>query len=274
MSAKDLSLPRYRPSGAVRLSIVPATIASLFVAAVIGVIYGIVAQVNPFVLVDVFLVFGLGFGVGVIGRLTCHYAHCRNRLVSLGVASALGLVALAASYWIDFRLDRAALANGGTMTFTHWVAAKIETGWIIKGGQINGPFVFIVWGSEAFFVLTLAAMLGWQAGEEPYCEQCRAWPKNYRLALKGRQANEFWNAAKSGTPLAILQLPKVERTDVSLVLDGLICENCHNGFLNVDEETMKTENGKAKTTRTPLVQGIVLDQRNCESFLAVPPEAV
>ena len=27
-------------------------------------------------------------------------------------------------------------------------------------------------------------------------------------------------------------------------------------------------------TRTPLVQGIVLDQRNCESFLAVPPEAV
>ena len=148
---------------------------------------------------------------------------------------------------------------------------KIETGWIIKGGRINGPFVFIVWGFEAFFVLSLASLLGWQAGEEPYCEQCRAWPKNYRIALKGRKADEFWNAARSGAPLEILKLPKVERTDVSLVLDGLICEKCHNGFLNVDEETAKTENGKTRTVRKPLAHGVVLDQKNCESFLALPP---
>src|SRR3954469_7082031 len=186
MSAKDFNLPRYRPSGAVHMSIVPAVLASLLLVGVIGVIYGIVAQINPFVLVDVFLVFGLGFGVGMIGRVTCHYAHCRSRLVCLTVAIVLGLVALGASYWIDYRLDRTAVAKGAVTTFDQWVEVKKETGWIVKGGQINGPFVFMVWGCEAFFVLALASLLGWQAGEEPYCEQCRAWPKNYRVSLKGR----------------------------------------------------------------------------------------
>jgi hypothetical protein len=274
MVAKDLDLPRYRPSGAVHLTILPAAAAGLVAAAILGIIYGILSKLNPFVIIDVALVFGLGFVVGIVGRFACHYAHCRNRLVALAVTIAFGLVALAASYWIEYRTDATALAKGSAFSFEQWIEMKKQTGWIIKGGLINGPFVFMVWVAEAFFVLAFASLLGWQAGEEPYCEQCRAWPKSHCVHLKGHTADEFWNAARAGTPLAVLQLPKTDRADISLVLDGRVCDKCHNGFLNIDEEKVTTENGKTRTVRKPLVHGVVMDQRNCESFLAAPPEAV
>src|SRR4051812_30105438 len=106
MAAKDneIALPRYKPSGAIRLVIIPAALIGLGIAAVVGIIYGVLATLNPFVIVDVFLVGGLGLAVGVLARLTCQYAHCRNRLVSLAIGIALGALALAASYWVDYRL--------------------------------------------------------------------------------------------------------------------------------------------------------------------------
>src|ERR1051325_9433619 len=99
MGAKDneIALPCYKPSGAIRLVTIPAVLIALAIAAVIGTIYGILTPLNPFVIVDVLLVFGLGLAVGVLARLVCQYAHCRNRLVSLAIGIALGALALAAS---------------------------------------------------------------------------------------------------------------------------------------------------------------------------------
>jgi hypothetical protein len=156
------------------------------------------------------------------------------------------------------------------------VQARKESGWIVRGGRINGAAVPIVWLFEAFFVLAFASVMGWQAGAEPYCEHCHAWPKHHKLYLKGHNADEFWRAAKAGAPLEVLQASAQvpERTDVALVLDGLICDKCHNGFLNVDEEIVSTQKGRLRTVRKPLVHGVVLDHQNCETFLGVSHESI
>src|ERR1043166_6943720 len=109
MVAKDLDLPRYRPSGATRLTIVPAALIASAVAFVIGIVYGVVSSFIPLVFLSVFLVFGLGLVMGVVARVTCQYAHCRNRMVGFVIGAAVGMVALAGSYWIDFTLDKRTL---------------------------------------------------------------------------------------------------------------------------------------------------------------------
>jgi hypothetical protein len=273
MTDKDIQLPRYRPSGAMHLSIVPYTLAAIAVAAVVGVVYGVLMALNPFVIGDIFLVFGLGFAAGVIAQLACRYAHCRNPLTSLMVAVFLGVAALVASYWINYRFDSNttnASREGTAFTFGQWVDARKEAGWIIKGGQINGPYVTIVWGFEAFFVLALASMIGWQAGKEPYCEQCKTWPKSHKTSVKGHGTEEFWKAAKTGAPLVALNLTEGTCADVSLELDALICDKCHTGFLNVYEERLKASGGKSEKIRKPVTEGILIDQTSCASFLAAP----
>src|SRR5262245_51496225 len=95
----DIALPRYRPSGSTRMAIVPFSMAAIAVAAIVGIIYSFIASFVPFVMLTVFLVFGLGIASGLIARTTCQFAHCRNRMLGLAVGTACGLAALAASYW-------------------------------------------------------------------------------------------------------------------------------------------------------------------------------
>jgi hypothetical protein len=271
MIVQDVELPRYRPSGAMHWAIFPVIPAALAVAGVVGVIYGVLAMLNPFIIVSVALVFGLGFVTGLIGQVTCRYAHCRNRLAAMAVAISLGVAAVAASYWINYRFDSrttGASREGAAFSFGQWVDAKKESGWVIRNGQINGPYVTIVWAFEAFFVLGIASILGWAAGNEPYCEQCKAWPKSHKVRLKSQSAEEFWKRMKEATPFAALSSMKESCADASLELDALICDQCHNGFLNVHEETIKVTDGKSEKVRKPIVHGILIDPRTCDSFLA------
>lgn len=281
MAAKelDVALPRYRPSGSTRMTIVPFSLAALAAAAIAGVIYTFISSFVPFVILTVLLVGGLGFVVGMIARFTCQFAHCRSRMLGLAVGTACGLTALASSYWCHYRLDRHALitslpaaesaAVSQAFTFNDWIELRKQAGWRVKGNQINGGWVVgTVWAFEAFFVLALACSMGWQGGAEPYCEQCRAWPTSHFLTVKGHNAEEFFANARNGSPLAALQFPKSDLTDVSLVFENHICKTCGSGFLDVKEESIKTKDGKQQTTLKPLVEAILLDKASCDKFLS------
>jgi hypothetical protein len=278
VKALDIPLPRYRPSGSTRLTIVPYSLAALVLAAIGGVIYTFISSFIPFVMLTIFLVFGLGFAVGVIARFTCQFAHCRNRMLGLALGIACGITALASSYWFHYTLDKRAListlpasdrpvAEKG-FTFNDWVQFRKQAGWRVKGAQMNGGVVTAVWFFEALFVLAFACMLGWQGAAEPYCEQCRAWPTSHLFKIAGHDAEEFLAAARNGSPLAPLQFPKSDRADVSLVFENHICKTCGSGFLDVKEESITTKDGKQQTTLKPIVAAILLDKTSCDKFLA------
>jgi hypothetical protein len=286
MAAKELelALPRYRPSGSTRLTIVPFSLAALAAAALVGIIYTFVASFIPLVMVTIFLVFGLGFAVGCIARFTCQLAHCRNRMLGLTLGIVCACAAVIASYWCHFALDKRNLlthvpANQRAIvekafTFNAWVDLRKEVGWRVKGNQLNGAAVTGVWIFEALFVFIFATVLGWLSAAEPYCEQCRAWPKAHKLSLRGRDAQEFFITARSGAPLGALQLPRSDRPDVALLFENRICETCGNGFLDVHEESVTLKDNKPQTTKRPIASSILLDKPACDKFLAATHESV
>lgn len=280
MAAKELelALPRYRPSGSTRMTIVPFAVAAVAASALLGVIYSFVASFIPFVMLTFLLVFGVAFGVGAIARITCQYAHCRNRMLGLTLGAVCGLAALGASYWFNYTTGkRELLANvpaaeravlDKVLTFGEWLEFRKESGWQVKGTQLTGGMVTTIWALEAICVLAFGCALGWQAGNEPYCEQCRAWPKIHSLSIKGHTGEEFVASARAGTPLAALQFPKSDRADVSLKFENHICQSCGNGFLDVEEEVVTLKEGKEQTTKKPIIKSVLLDKPSCDQYLA------
>ncbi|HZW08076.1 MAG TPA: hypothetical protein VFF65_13210 [Phycisphaerales bacterium] len=186
-------LTKYKPSGAFTGKTLAGAPLVLLGAAILGVVYQAVMHWIPLIFLEalavVFMCVLTGGLVGILTRKT----HCRNRVAGAAVGLAAGVVAVAVSHFVEYRLSRPAIvasapqdiraAVDANLTFLDYCQLRVEAGWTFgKVGQsssskptVSGVFVYIFWAAEALLLIGAGAVGGYTSASKPYCEPCSAW---------------------------------------------------------------------------------------------------
>ena len=239
----------YRPSGAAPIAGVITILAAGIVAGVImGAIYAFVNHHNPVIYLNIVLVIGFGWALGLIIAKGISAFHIRNR----AVAAVVGFIIFGAAYvahWcvyiptviVDFDrsvssfdvwliLDTAVMFAQRPWNTLEWILRINESGvWSIttpgsrSGGiRVSGLALALIWLAEAAIIGYFAVRMPWEQAGKPYSERQQKWLTGKALSAPIafiENVEEFLNAlARSDysaltTPLASMSKDEAGETE-------------------------------------------------------------
>ena len=168
----------YRSSGAFSPLGIAITLGVGIVAtAILSLIYGYALAWIPFIYINVFIILGYGFGVGMAVNFGGKMGKMRNRGVMLGLGLLVGLVAEYAGWvvWLYAMSSQTVLIFNPSELWDA-ITTLAEVGvWNLKGWTPTGVALYLMWGIEAVMVIGLATVMGASGADDPYCERCQAW---------------------------------------------------------------------------------------------------
>ena len=172
----------YTPSGTAP----PAGLARMMGLAVgaavgLGVVYGALVQLNPFIYINILATGAFGFGIGWAAARGGHDGKVRSPLFAVLTGVLAGLVG---SYvgWASWLSTLAARAGEGMLIWDPLsIAALIygigqEGAWSLKSFTPTGALLYGLWAIEALLIVGIAAWVARGDSSAPFCERCDAWP--------------------------------------------------------------------------------------------------
>lgn len=212
--------------------------AALVGAPILGAIYAAAIYYIPFVYLNMILtvLFGLGVGFGVGGAMA--FGHVRNTALTV----LAGLAAAAVGHyvgwivWVALVLQDVPDFNAVVLLFPpELVEAVVEIGevgaWSLRGNDVNGPFLWVIWCIEALLVFGAAGFGAFGAGSaNAYCEACARWctGKDGVLRLTGEVDGAAIAKRLEASDLAALHGPALAAAAANdwHQVDLELCEGC------------------------------------------------
>ena len=265
------SVKFYRHSGKAPITgLILIGLAGFIAVPILGLIYGVLIRVIPFIYINAFLVIGYTFAVGFILSNAAKYGKVRNMyLVGLAafffgvLADYVGWVAWLATivgdpfFLVEFFFP---------WDILYFITVIAEEGaWTLSGTTPTGMFLYIVWLIEACIVIGGSVYVTLDAlAKVPFCEESNAWAeKRTQIGTFTPLANpaQFKQAVSQGNFSAFNELklsPDNERHFTSL--EVYECEHCRNfHVLNVDDVTITiNRKGKAEFKTKKVLSNLLL----------------
>ena len=242
-------LSSYRPSGAAPVAgVVMTLIAGIAAGVVMGAVYAFINHHNPIIYLNILLVFGFGWALGLVVAKGVSVFHIRNRVV----AAVAGVIIFGVAYvahWcvyiptvlIDFDrntssfdvrliLETAVMFARYPMYILEWILRINESGvWSVTmpgsrtgGIEVSGLVLALVWLAEAVIIGYFAVKMPWEQAGEPYSERRQKWLTAKVLAAPIafiENVEEFLNKLARGdysalaTPLAAITKKETEENE-------------------------------------------------------------
>lgn len=247
----------YRHSGkAPVLGLILIGLAGFIAVPILGLIYGVLIRVIPFIYINAFLVLGYAFAVGFLLSSAAKYGKVRNMFL-LGLAAFFFGVLADYVGWVAWL---AVMAGDPFFLVEFFFPADIlyfitvvaeEGAWTLSGTTPTGGFLYFIWfieacvviGGSTYFTLDMLSKI-------PFCEDSNAWAeKRTQIGAFTPIADpaQFKQAVSQGNFSAFNGLklsPENERRFTTL--EVYECEQCRNfHVLNVNDVTI-TVNRKGK----------------------------
>ena len=261
----DYHLPRYEPSGALRPISIAFFLAAALAACAAAIVYQLLLHYVPYMVLSIFVVLGAGWLLATASAWCVRTGHLRHRGVAVLLSALLALVALAASYYVDYRSGLARMAAAGATadqlaatTLDVWLRARIHAGWSIDShgslSQFDGPYaVGLLWLIEAGTLVGFAVAGALEVASVPYCEKCERWTSGLRIVVPGRARADVDAHLRAGdlTSVAGLAPPESADNQIGIELLARVCEQCkETAFLDVSElRIVKKRRVETKTTK-------------------------
>lgn len=200
-------LEYYRPSGSASpVSVILTLCASVLAGAVLSAIYAFANYHNPFIYLNILLLYGLAFALGWLTSWGVRRFHIRNAFA----AAAIGVIAFVVSYavhWLfyistvivyleaDFSYDVPEIIRLATELMRdpdgawEWIKAINEEGiWSIGSSsgsdlEFKGLLLTAVWLAEAAVLLYYSVKKPWDEAGKPYSERSGEWIEGRELPL-------------------------------------------------------------------------------------------
>jgi len=261
----------YRHSGkAPILGLILIGITGFIAVPILGLIYGVLIRVIPFIYINIFIVLGYAFAVGFVLSKVAIFGKVRNMFL-LGLAGFF--FGLLAEYvgWVSWL---AVLVGDPYFLFEFFFPSDIlyiitlvaeDGAWSISGSTPTGAFLYILWFIEACVVIGgITYITVTSVSKTPFCEESNAWAdKKSQIGAFATLQNkaQFKQAITQGNFSAFNELKLAKDDDMQFTTVQLYeCEHCRNFFvINVNEVTVKFDNkGRASTQSKPVVSNLIV----------------
>jgi len=261
----------YRHSGkAPILGLILIGLAGFIAVPILGLIYGVLIRVIPFIYINVFLVIGYAYAVGYVLSRAAKYGKVRNMYL-LGLAAFFFGVLADYIGWVAWL---AVLVGDPFFLVEFFFPADIlyfitvvaeEGAWTLSGSTPTGGFLYILWFIEACAVIGGSVYVTLNLlSKIPFCEESNAWAeKRTQIGAFTPLANpsQFKQAVTQGNFSAFNELklsPENERHFTTL--EVYECEHCRNfHVLNVNDVTITiNRKGKADFKTKNVLSNLIL----------------
>lgn len=275
----------YQPSG--RFSPLALVLVPVMFVGVVAVAY--VYQLGlywiPFIYINCLLTWGMAMVIGKATEFVVTAGHVRNVALSLFVFAILVVAGLGAKFgfqYLDARTSlQSELANMSQgelgietdppltseemaevraailadFTFADHIQMRVENGWNIGrggGGQVSGPFVYLVWVVELGIILYFGGAIALDAANQPYSEKLDRWANSVTnemaLPITNPLMVEKITSAKSVQELLELPIPDNDQSNTIAVYEVHSVPDSpdEDAYLNVDLQTY-SQNAKGET---------------------------
>jgi hypothetical protein len=278
----------YRHSGkAPILGLILIGLAGFIAVPILGLIYGVLIRVIPFIYINFFIVVGYAFAVGFVLSSVAKYGKVRN-MVLLGLAAFFFGVLADYVGWVSWL---AVVAGDPTfliefffpMDILYFITVIAEEGaWTISGATPTGGFLYFIWFIEACMVIGGSTYLTVTSlSETPFCEDSDAWAdKKSQVGAFAPLKNpaQFKQAVTQGNFSAFNELKPARPEDMHFTTLQLYeCVQCRIFYvLNVNDVTVTINNkGKADTKTRSVLSNLIVTPHQLASLrrLAEPPPA-
>lgn len=261
----------YRHSGkAPLLGLILLVLTGCIGVPILGLIYGVLMRIIPFIYINAFIVFGYVFAIGSALGYVAKYGKIRNMFVLGVVAFFIGLLA-EYSGWIGWLTVMAKDPTFLIEFFLPWdvlyfitLVAK-EGAWTISGTTPTGGILYVIWLLEAIAVVGgITYITVNDLSKVPYCEESDRWAdKRTQIGAFNPISNiaQFKQSIHHGNLSVFNGLkpsPPQERHFTTLSLYE--CDHCKNFFvLNVEDVTLVTNNkGKTEAKVKPVISNLMI----------------
>ncbi len=172
----------YRASGACPPSVLLVQLVILFLASLLGLLYGALMAWIPFIYLNFIIIAGFGLLLGTMTGHALKKAHARNGTVGTICGLTTGLTAMFFG-WMGWLMVTLPLSTPEVVDlalsprdFVETVGELAETGvWSLFGITPSGLFLKALWAIETLGVVGLTTVLAHFEILTPYCEHCRRW---------------------------------------------------------------------------------------------------
>ncbi len=271
MAQTTTTLPRYQPSGFIRPTAVALFLAATVCAALVAWPYQLLVRWIPVIQLQWLGTVAFGAGLGFAAAWAIKTGHCRNMLLGVALALPLGLMAVAASHYWNWK------QSAPDIEFKDFIDARVEGGWNVShnGGSSsnsNGVIVWLVWAAEALTILGFVMAGAWKAVSAPYCERCNQWGSERKMVLRGLKRSDADPLLQAGDLDGVIGLtpPPDANVSVALLMTATTCPSCKDtGFLTVEEkQVIAKKKGKPQEKSVTLIKHAVLRADQREKFRA------
>jgi hypothetical protein len=270
----------YRESGGFSAGkLVPALIASIVAAAVLGAAYAYCDLYNPCISVLTFLLtIGFGAGCGAVAGWMMRWADVRNRGLRTISSLIVAIVALYSSwvfwlYALIVRYDSQTPKDFSPATFlmhphVMWNLMQIvnEKGaWSIGGHggtssstPVTGVMLWLCWAAEAVLIVGSSILAANAVGSAfPYCESCNRWARKTKQLFTAGPMNlaELRSQLESKNYAPLIANSPAKATDASwLEVWTHSCDQCQDFNTMTIKQTTQTVDKKGKLQKTTRVK--------------------
>lgn len=182
--------------------------------AVGGLVYGVVDQVNPLIILNVLGVVFVAMIVVAGAGMGANLGKVRNGTV-VALASLIGGVVALWAAWVGFVWSITSwnlfLASDPVSLWAAIEYISAEGAWSIKGATPTGGMLWFIWGCEGLAIVGMAAVAGFAAlDDSPFCEACGVWADTETNAVlqTPEDVEGLTTGMTSGDFTALAALPK------------------------------------------------------------------
>lgn len=292
----------YKPSGRFGAACIPMTLVVGLAAALVGgFVYQKIVDFVPFIYVNFLLTIGLGYGLAWVIGFTLERGKCRHLVLAAVLAALCGGVAVAASFYSNYKSGQAEIADelerqvktlegefveGDTpeslaesFTFGEWIDLRVEHGWEIMGAiTLSGVFVWIIWLIEFGIIVGLPLFVALAAAWRPFCEPCTNWAEQHALGTIDRLTSVDIDQVRGATNIEPYLGVTPSEGDRSLAFVVHACPTCEVTRFAQVNEIWHEDDGKGSVTEKNecLVTPLRLSRPDAEALLGFfknkPPE--
>jgi hypothetical protein len=254
---------------------------------ILGLLYGVLMRVIPFVYLNAFIVFGYIFVIGAVLGYVAKYGKIRNMVVLGVIAFFIGLLAEYSGWigWLAVMVRDPMFLIEFFFPFEVFYLISLvaeEGAWTLSGMTPTGGFLYFIWLLEAVAVVGGITYIAVTDNKKvPFCEESDRWAdKRTQIGAFTPIPNiaQFKQSVKHGNLSVFNRLrpsPAEDRHFTTLELYE--CGHCRNFFvLNVEDVTLVTNNkGKTEAKVKPILSNLMITPFQLENLkrLAEPDMA-